>query len=76
MWRMLTTDMVMDINIKSDLKTMADQLEAMSVFAREAIKNRGADTTPLRRFSNILSTRKRCAHPMSRLGLSPSPCRT
>lgn len=49
MWRMLTTDMVMDINVKSDLKTMADQLEAMSVFAREAIKNRGADTTPLRR---------------------------
>lgn len=49
MWRMLTTDMVMDINVKSDLKTMTDQLEAMSVFAREAIKNRGADTTPLRR---------------------------
>lgn len=49
MWRMLTTDMVMDVNIKSDLQTMADQLEAMSMFAREAIKNHGADTTPLRR---------------------------
>ncbi len=28
MWRMLTTDMVMDVNVKSDFKTMADQLEA------------------------------------------------
>ncbi len=49
MWRMLTTDMVMDVSVKSDLKTMTDQLEAMSVFAREAIQNHGADTTPLRR---------------------------
>ena len=48
MWCMLTTDMVMDVTVKSDLKTMTDQIEAMSVFAREAIKNRGADTTPLR----------------------------
>ena len=49
MWRMLKTEMVMDINVKSDLKTMTDQIEAMSVFAREAIKNHGADTAPLRR---------------------------
>ena len=49
LWRTLTTDMVMDVDVKPDLKTMTDQLTAMSVFAREAIKNRGADTTPLRR---------------------------
>lgn len=49
MWGMLTTDMVMDVTVKSDLKTRADQLEAAGVFLREAIKNRGADTAPLRR---------------------------